>query len=97
ESAGSAVSLISPCSNSSCSGYNVANAVNQAVAITVPGDVIVLEQQTNVCGQSNSGPLGPIEYHQAEFDAIQAATAAGRIVVEAAGNGGQNLDAAACL
>src|SRR5690606_6510875 len=42
-----------------------------------------------------TGPLGrflPMEYWDDNFDAIQAATRRGVIVIEAAGNGGENLD-----
>ena len=55
-----------------------------------PGDVIVLELQA-------SGPNGPENYLPAEweepvFHAIRIATANGLVVVEAAGNGFQDLD-----
>ena len=42
----------------------------------------------------NQWEMIPPEYLPAEFDAIKAATTAGKIVVEAAGNGGMNLDSA---
>jgi hypothetical protein len=53
-----------------------------------PGDVLLIEAQT-------FGPrvdFVPPEWDQAEFDAISIATAAGIIVVETAGNGGEDLD-----
>ncbi len=87
------VKFSSACMNSSCSNYNPANAVNTARAKTAYGDVILIEQQTAVCGGSDYGPL---EWDQAVFDAIQLATQSGRIVVEAAGNGSVNLDGAGC-
>ena len=58
------------------------------------GDVILLEQQFPVCGLSDS--FGPIEVLSSVFDAIQTAVAQGFVVIEAAGNGGVNLDQAAC-
>ena len=81
-------------------GYNVARAVNLAAGVLSAGDVILLEQQTCVCGEScSSGQdgLGPVEWHQSIFDAISAATALGIVVVQAAGNGDVDLDQAGCL
>jgi hypothetical protein len=46
-----------------------------------------------VCSLSNYGPL---EWYQDVYDAIKTSTADGRIVVEAAGNGGVNLDRTSC-
>jgi hypothetical protein len=83
----------SPCPNSACSGYNPAGAINAAQTNTVSGDVILIEQQTGVCGTSDYGPL---EWIQSVYDAIKVATTTGRIVVEAAGNGNVNLDGASC-
>ena len=72
---------------------NRPNAILLAVADGISGDVILLEQQMSVCGQS---AYGPIEDELAVFQAIQYATALGFVVVEAAGNGdgstGVNLD-----
>lgn len=75
-----------------------ASSIDVAAANSSPGDVILLEVQV-------AGPLGcsrdtnppnvgclPMEYHQASYDAIVTAVADGIIVVEAAGNGYQNLD-----
>jgi hypothetical protein len=50
-------------------------------------DVLLIEAQTNT-----PLGLGPVEWDQAEFDAIQNATRLGVITVEPAGNGGVNLD-----
>ncbi|MEE8556300.1 MAG: S8 family serine peptidase [Myxococcota bacterium] len=80
-------------------GYNVARAVNLASAVLQPGDAILIEQQTWVCGeQENEGcnGCGPIEWNQAAYDAISTATALGIVVVEAAGNGAADLDASGC-
>lgn len=74
-------------------GYNPANAILLAVANGSAGDVILLEQQYPVCGLLD---FGPIEVLPSVFDAIQTAIAYGFVVVEAAGNGGVNLDHAAC-
>jgi len=79
--------------NTSNLGWNPANAILLAAADGLPGDVILVEQQTWVCGL---GMLGPSEWEQPVFQAIQTATALGLVVVEAAGNGGVNLDQSAC-
>jgi len=73
-------------------GYDPVRAINRALDVLAPGDVILIEQQTWVCG----GPLGPLEGYPPWFDAIASATAQGIVVVEAAGNGGVDLDSAAC-
>lgn len=73
---------------SSIGGIAVANAIDGAASRLRPGDVLLIELQS-------AGPRGryiPVEYWQDVFDAIEAATARGVIVVEAAGNGGENLD-----
>lgn len=90
----------SECANSNCTRINIADAVNRARNATSAGDVILLEAQTWVCGyqrppKGDKG-LGPVEWHRATFDAILHATASGRHVVEAAGNGSVNLDAPEC-
>ena len=71
-------------------GYDVAGALATAATITQPGDVIQIEQQA-------IGPDGPTNYVPVEwipevYDAIKSLTASGRIVVEPAGNGSENLD-----
>jgi hypothetical protein len=68
--------------------YSVARAIECATGLMGAGDVMLIEAQT-------WGPLGafvPVEWDAAEFDAITIASAAGIIVVEAAGNGGADLD-----
>ncbi|MEQ9260482.1 MAG: CARDB domain-containing protein [Roseovarius sp.] len=75
------------------SGYNPAAAITAASNAISPGDVILIEQQYWVCGTGNYGPL---EVLQSVFDAVSNATAAGRIVVAAAGNGNVDLDQAGC-
>jgi serine protease len=84
-------------------GYNPANAIALSAAAGKAGDVILIEQQTRVCNLSADlpctgpgGNCGPTEWIQSAFDAMVNATAAGLIVVQAAGNGGVDLDSAAC-
>ncbi|WNG53636.1 S8 family serine peptidase [Archangium gephyra] len=71
------------------SGYNVGAAVTTCAANISAGDIIVIEQQM-------SGPISgkyvPVEWYKPWYDAIRTAVAANKIVVEAAGNGSQNLD-----
>jgi serine protease len=82
-----ALSLVN--ANNSERGYDLANSINVARTATAPGDVILIEQQTWGPG---GGAYVPVEWVGAFYDAIKLATADGRILVEAAGNGGQNLD-----
>jgi serine protease len=73
--------------------YRPADAIAAASNYADPGDVILLEQQVDGPA-SGSTDYVPVEWITSVRDAIQVATQAGRIVVEAAGNGNQNLDAA---
>lgn len=68
--------------------YSVARAIDCAMTFLGPGDVMLLEAQT----YGPNGTFVPVEWDQAEFDSISIATAAGVVVVEPAGNGGENLD-----
>lgn len=68
-------------------GYSVAAAIVVGLPHLVAGDVFLLEAQANT-----PLGLGPTEWNQADFDAIQNATRLGIVTVEAAGNGGVNLD-----
>jgi serine protease len=81
--------------NTANMGYNPANAILLAVADGSPGDVILIEQQMTVCGLEFGG-FGPSEWISSVFDAIKVATANGFVVVEAAGNGGIDLDQSGC-
>ncbi len=81
------------------SGFSVARAIGVATGKLKKGDAILIEQQAPVCGGTCGASqvgCGPVEYAQAEFDAISTATAKGIIVVEAAGNGSVNLDSGSC-
>jgi hypothetical protein len=65
-----------------------ATAIKEAADRLRPGDIILLEIH-------RVGPKGrwlPIEWWPADFDAIRYAVGKGIIVVEAGGNGGENLD-----
>lgn len=73
--------------NYPATGYSVANAITAGMPALHSGDVILLEAQT-----FTPLGLGPTEWNQADFDAILIATNLGIITVEAAGNGGANLD-----
>lgn len=80
-------------------GFSIARAIGRATRVLDRGDVILIEQQAAVCGgQCGDDQIGcgPVEWNQAEFDAISTATALGITVVEAGGNGAVNLDAPAC-
>jgi serine protease len=85
---GAGIRLVTPYTEER--GYDLANAINLARQNLGPGDVMLIEQQTY---GPNNGRFVPVEWVAAYYDAIKAATAAGVIVVEAAGNGGENLDA----
>ncbi|HEX2686815.1 MAG TPA: S8 family peptidase [Kofleriaceae bacterium] len=73
---------------SSIGGTSVADAIDLAAEALRPGDVLLIELQS-------AGPRGrylPVELWSDVFDAIHAATARGVVVVEAAGNGSEDLD-----
>ena len=72
--------------------YNLPAAIAAAGAALGPGDVLLIEQQT--VGPHGGQLFVPVEWDPAVFDAIRVVTQAGVIVVEAAGNGGENLDGA---
>jgi len=68
--------------------YNTAAAILSAGQAMSRGDVLLLEAQTSFGTLSEL----PVEVEPAVFDAIRALTDDGIVVVEAAGNGGHDLD-----
>jgi hypothetical protein len=72
-------------------GYNVAAAITVATSTLRAGDIIVLEQQIDGPGPATDEWV-PIEWSIPAYNAIVTAVGNGIIVVEAAGNGAQNLD-----
>jgi subtilisin family serine protease len=66
----------------------VADAIDTAAVALRPGDVLLIELQ----GTGPRGRFLPVEYWDDCFEAIQAATARGVLVIEAAGNGAEDLD-----
>ncbi len=71
-------------------GWDIVGALQTAAAQALPGDVILIEQQT--WAPSSVGGYAPVEWEPAIYDAIKALTTSGVNVVEAAGNGGHNLN-----
>lgn len=81
-----ALERVSVCSHYDRSGVpRIADAISVATGRLTPGDVLLIEVER---------PGGfPVETDDADFAAIVDATEAGIVVVEAAGNGAQDLDA----
>jgi subtilisin family serine protease len=72
----------------SIGGTPTARALDAAARALRPGDVLLIELQ-------GTGPRGrylPMEYWDDNYDAIKAATDRGIVVIEAAGNGAEDLD-----
>ncbi len=80
----SSVRVVSHYDTATATNGHVADAIVAAIAAMAPGDVLLLEIQRNFL---------PTETDEDDFDAIRLAVAHGIIVVEAAGNGNNNLDA----
>lgn len=72
-------------------GYSSSRAILEAALEARPGDVVLVEMQT----EGPSGEFLPEEWTPASFDAIRLATLAGVYVVAAAGNGAADLNDAA--
>ena len=75
-------------------------AITDAASGLGRGDILLVEQHTFGPSSGERCPSNcsqweyvPMEYYQHSFDVIRRTTAEGIIVVEAAGNGGQDLDA----
>lgn len=66
---------------------HVADAIDAATTFLVPGDVLLLEVE-----RYDGNAAYPTETDSADWQAIRLAVAQGIVVVEAAGNGKQNLD-----
>lgn len=87
----------------SASGTDIPNAISRCLQInggpleSNSGHIIMIEQQLigPNGGSGNHGPqfgVVPVEWDKGIFDVIQIAATNGVVVVEAAGNGQQNLD-----
>ena len=78
----------------SIGSMSTASALTTATDNTVAGDIILIELHAPGPNAGGSGQQGYVamEYWQDNFDAIVTASALGRIVVEAAGNGEENYD-----
>jgi hypothetical protein len=70
--------------------WNVGGAIILATNALEPGDVILIEQQMLGPGETT---VVPIEWRAEWYNAVVTAVGNGMIVVMAAGNGNQNLDA----
>lgn len=75
-------------------GLNSAPAIQRAADLLGPGDIILIELHRpgpNATGVGQRGFIA-MEWWPDDYDAIRYATSRGVIVVEAAGNGSENLD-----
>ncbi len=75
--------------------YSVSGALTYVAQFLKPGDVVLVEQQT--VGPAGGTAYVPVEFNQANFDAIKALSNLGIVVMETGGNGGQDLDGANML
>ena len=76
-------------------GYNLAAAITNAMSSLSAGDIMLIEQQTrgpNYIDNTSQFGLVPSEWQKSVYDAIVTAVGNGIHVVEAAGNGSQDLD-----
>jgi subtilisin family serine protease len=72
---------------SSIGSSDAADAIDAAADHLRPGDVLLVELQ----GYGPRGRFVPVEYWDDIFEAIHVATERGVVVIEAAGNGGEDL------
>lgn len=84
----SSVQMVSHYDGATGTSLHVADAIMAAIDVLSFGDVLLLEVQRTEAGFG----LVPTETDSADFDTIQLAVALGIIVVEAAGNGDNDLD-----
>ncbi len=70
--------------------YDVGAAILRSLPGMRPGDVILIEQQT--LGPQGNEAYVPVEWYKPWYDRIVLAVGLGMVVVEAGGNGFQNLD-----
>jgi hypothetical protein len=68
--------------------FNTPDAITSAISVMSFGDVLLLEAQVSTGGSTYL----PVEVEAATFDAIRLATSLGIVVVEAGGNGSNDLD-----
>ncbi|MGH7562228.1 MAG: S8 family serine peptidase, partial [Gemmatimonadales bacterium] len=75
-------------------GLGSAGAIRRAADLLAAGDIILIELHRPGPRASGSGQQGfiALEWWPDDFDAIRYATSRGVIVIEAAGNGAENLD-----
>ena len=75
--------------------YNRYRAISSSIAASAPGDIILFELQASGTRNDAEYPDNyvPGEYDNVVWDLTRAATDTGLIIIAAAGNGGQNLDA----
>lgn len=77
--------------------YNLARAITRTLDTLQAGDVLLLEQQiggpnTDTITPETQKGLVPVEWYKPYYNAIQLAAGNGIIVIEAAGNGDEDLD-----
>ena len=100
---GDGVGVTGICRDASVSAIASANAATSAAAIhsaadrLSAGDIILIEMhragpRANTPGYTQQQGYLPLEWWPDDYDAIRYANAKGVIVIEAAGNGGENLD-----
>lgn len=75
-------------------GYNRVMAVSLAIEDSAPGEIIMYEMQTGGVNATQDNPNYVLaEYNYSIWDLTKAATDTGIVIVAAAGNGNQDLDA----
>lgn len=80
-------------------GSDTANSIKRAADNLSEGDVLILEgqisravQSGDTCTSTDNSECVPMEWKQSHYDQIKYATSKGINVIEAAGNGNENLD-----